>query len=115
MTAATIDAATFRALQDSTGVDFVRELVATFLEELPGMLGELHAALDRGDEETFRRTAHSLKSNSLTFGARALGATARDLEVRAADVVAARDAQPVEALAREYAAAAAALTDLTRG
>ena len=113
MTAATIDAATFRALQDSTGVDFVRELVATFLEELPGMLGELSAALERGDEETFRRTAHSLKSNSLTFGALALAALARELELGGLD--AARQSSVLDPLAAEYARVARALEALCRG
>ena len=48
MTAATIDAATFRALQDSTGADFVRELVSTFLEELPGMSTSMHYPCNYG-------------------------------------------------------------------
>jgi HPt (histidine-containing phosphotransfer) domain-containing protein len=115
MTDALIDRATLAELEHTAGPEFVRELVGTLLVEAPLMLDELRAALVAGNVERFRRAAHSLKSNSLTFGARALGATARDLEVRAADVVAARDAQPLETLAREYAAAAAALTDLTRG
>ena len=115
MTAATIDAATFRALQESTGTDFVRELVATFLEELPGMLGELHAALDRGDEETFRRTAHSLKSNSLTFGAGALAALARDLELSAGPVVRRERPAALDVLAGEERRVGAALRALAHG
>ena len=110
-----IDRSTLEELEQTAGAEFVRELVGTLLVEAPLMLDELRAALAAGNVERFRRAAHSLKSNSLTFGARLLGATARDLEVRAADVVSARDTQPVEALAREYAAAAAALADLTRG
>ena len=113
--ATAIDPIAFAELQASAGADFVRELIDTFLEEAPPMLAELREALAGARAEPFRRAAHSLKSNASTFGAATLAATARDLEVRAADVVSARDTQPVEALAREYAAAAAALADLTRG
>jgi len=115
MTPAVIDRATFDELSHTAGAEFVRELVGTLLVEAPLMLDELRAALDARSVERFRRAAHSLKSNGLTFGALALGAAARDLEVRAADVVAAGDARPVDALARDYAAAAAALTELTSG
>ena len=75
-----IDAATFAELQARAGADFVDELVDTFLEEAPQMLAELRAAqaLGPAGAERFRRAAHSLKSNGLTFGAtRARGEGAR--------------------------------------
>jgi HPt (histidine-containing phosphotransfer) domain-containing protein len=115
MTAPLIDRPTFEELQQTAGADFVVELVATFLTEAPAMLDELRAALGARDVERFRRAAHSLKSNSHTFGALALGALARELEVRAAECVAAGDSQPVDALAESYAAAAAALRKLADG
>ncbi|MEJ8853378.1 Hpt domain-containing protein [Variovorax robiniae] len=77
----TIDPATFAELQEAAGAEFVTELVQTFLQEAPGMLKELRESQAAGDADTFRRAAHSLKSNSLTFGALALGAMARDLEL----------------------------------
>ena len=64
-----IDLATFEELKASAGDDFVTELVGTFLEEAPGMLAELRSAHAAGAAERFRRAAHSLKSNGLTFGA----------------------------------------------
>ena len=78
MTETTIDRATFEALQQTAGAEFVGELVDTFLEEAPPMLQDLRSALAAGDADRFRRAAHSLKSNSNTFGALALGALARD-------------------------------------
>ena len=106
-----IDAATFAELQDTAGADFVGELVGTFLEEAPQMLAELRAALAEGAADRFRRAAHSLKSNSNTFGATQLGQMARDLEL--GGLVA--DAAPVDALEAAYQQAAAALQELTRG
>jgi len=81
MAADTIDMKVFTELQATAGADFVSELVETFLEEVPLMLEALRAALADGDASRFRRTAHSLKTNGLTFGATALSAKARELEL----------------------------------
>ena len=108
-----IDAATFDALKDTTGADFVAELVDTFLAEAPLMLDDLRRGLADADADRFRRAAHSLKSNSYTFGAMALGAMARELEVGGLQRAQADAAPaPVEALAAEYARVAAALKGL---
>ena len=115
MTQETIDAATFKALQEAAGADFVRDLVATFLDdEAPAMMAELETALAAGDAERFRRVAHSLKSNSNTFGAVALGSVARDLELSGLDSVASRP-KPLAPLAAEYERAAAKLREMARG
>jgi HPt (histidine-containing phosphotransfer) domain-containing protein len=115
MTQETIDAAIFKALQEAAGADFVTDLVATFLDdEAPAMMAELESALAAGDAERFRRVAHSLKSNSNTFGAVALGLAARDLELSGLAAAAARP-QPLAALAAEYERAAARLREMARG
>ena len=107
MTEPTLDPATFTELEAAAGADFARGLIATFLEEAPLMLAELRNTLAAGNADAFRRAAHSLKSNSLTFGALALGAMARELETKGMSGTASLDA-----LAGEYARAAAALTAL---
>ena len=110
-----IDPATFAELQGAAGAEFVAELVGTFLEEAPRMLAELREALAERDAERFCRAAHSLKSNSQTFGAAALGALARELELRGQGADPARDAAALDALDAAYAQAAAALAELSRG
>jgi HPt (histidine-containing phosphotransfer) domain-containing protein len=112
MSAPTIDRATFEALKETTGAEFVLELVDTFLQEAPVMLEDLRRALAAKDAEKFRRTAHSLKSNSNTFGALTLGAMARELELTSVSKVSEGGAEPVEALAEEYSRVAAALKAL---
>ena len=82
-----IDAAIFAELKETTGADFVAELVDTFLEDAPKLLAALHEATASGDAGAFRRAAHSLKSNGNTFGAAALAGLARDLEHRGLDAV----------------------------
>ena len=105
MNAALIDHATFQELQANAGADFVAELVGTFAEEAPQILGEMRSALDAGAAERFRRAAHSLKSNSNTFGARHLAEMARALELGGLPA----DAAPVDALAQEFERTLAAL------
>ena len=76
------------------------------------MLNDLRDALAAKDADKFRRTAHSLKSNSNTFGALALGAMARDLELGGMSKVVESSGQPLDALNQEYSRVAAALTEL---
>ena len=76
-----IDKATFEAIKQMSGADFMNELIDAFLEDTPQMIQNMRIALDRNDAESFRRNAHSLKSNAYTFGATELGALARELEL----------------------------------
>jgi HPt (histidine-containing phosphotransfer) domain-containing protein len=115
MTSPTIDHATFDELKDTAGAEFAVELVDTFLAEAPGMLSELRRAFGANDADAFRRTAHSLKSNGNTFGARAFAAMARDLELGGMAPVRAASGKPLDALASEYARVASALTELKHG
>ena len=108
----TIDQKTFAALQDMAGADFVVELIHAFLEEAPVMLASLRTSLEAGDAEKFRRTAHSLKSNSKTFGAEALAAIAKDLELSGLAQVKGRP-DPLAAVNAEYARVSAALKELS--
>lgn len=75
-----IDQATFEELKQMSGADFINELIDAFLEDAPKMLGQMQAALATRDVESFRRNAHSLKSNANTFGAVELAALAKELE-----------------------------------
>jgi HPt (histidine-containing phosphotransfer) domain-containing protein len=110
-----IDGATFAELQETAGADFVAELVDTFLEDAPSLLAELRSARADADADRFRRAAHSLKSNSQTFGASALAALARGLELRGLDTDPARDAAAIDSIDASYARAAAALKSLRHG
>ena len=112
MTDPAIDRTTFDVLKETTGADFALELVDTFLNEAPTMLAELKRALTAQDADSFRRIAHSLKSNSNTFGALALAGIARDLELTGVAKVGERGAHALDAIGAEYARVAAALAGL---
>ena len=79
----TIDITTFNELKQMSGADFINELIDAFLDEAPHMLQNMHTALEKKDVESFRRNAHSLKSNANTFGATGLAALAKELEFMA--------------------------------
>jgi HPt (histidine-containing phosphotransfer) domain-containing protein len=111
MTAA-VDANTFTALRDTTGAEFVAELIDTFLQEAPGMLADLRQSLAAMDVERFRRAAHSLKSNGNTFGALTLGSLAKDLEISGVAQVSARGPQALAGIEGEYQRVAVALAAL---
>jgi HPt (histidine-containing phosphotransfer) domain-containing protein len=107
-----IDRAAFSELQNSAGADFVIELVDAFTEEAPQLLAELRRALAADDAVSFRRAAHSLKSNGLTFGATAFAELARELELGKASALGAPALDRLEAL---FAEASAALRELSNG
>ncbi|WP_282151862.1 Hpt domain-containing protein [Ruegeria atlantica] len=110
MTNGPIDLDIFAELKDATGDEFAAELVNTFLDEAPGMIAELKAAVDASDADGYRRAAHSIKSNANTFGATALAELARKIEL--GDIPATGDLTDAKALEAAFAKAAAALRTL---
>jgi histidine phosphotransfer protein HptB len=75
-----IDTTTFNELKQMSGEDFINELIDAFLEDGPNMINNMQVARQENDIETFRRNAHSLKTNANTFGATQLGTMAKELE-----------------------------------
>ena len=65
------------------GREAVRELVEMFLDDAAAQMATLHGAVERGDAEAARRTAHTLKSSGATFGARPFAELCRELEALA--------------------------------
>ena len=105
MTESAIDEGTFANLLEITGgdMDFVDELVDTYLADGEGQVEALREAAARNAVADLVRPAHSLKSSSLNLGALALGELARSLEeaARGGDVP---DAAPqVETIAVAFA------------
>jgi HPt (histidine-containing phosphotransfer) domain-containing protein len=78
-----IDLTAFEELKQISGAEFITELIDAFLDDAPRMIESMREALAAKDVESFRRNAHSLKSNANTFGATGLGALAKELEFMA--------------------------------
>ncbi len=76
-----IDMDTLNALKESTGEEFFKELIDTFLQDAPNLLQQMREAVAQKDPEAFRRAAHSMKSNAATFGAMDLSTMAKELEI----------------------------------
>lgn len=108
MTESPIDRSVFAELQDAMGSDFVEELVTTFLDETPGILAELQSAAESSAQDTFRRAAHSLKSNADIFGAHELAGLARQMEISGLKPEPAQ----IDILNAEFKRAATTLKDL---
>ena len=76
-----IDKTTFDELKQMSGEDFINELIDTFLEDAPKMIAEIKSGFATNNVDSFRRAAHSMKSNAATFGASALAALTKELEM----------------------------------
>ncbi len=59
---------------------FVKDLIATLLEDGPHQLEAMRQAIEQGDVAALRLAAHSLKANSAQFGAHKLTRLCRELE-----------------------------------
>jgi HPt (histidine-containing phosphotransfer) domain-containing protein len=106
-----IDKATFEELKQMSGEDFINELIDAFLDDGPTMLRNMQAALEVRDVDSFRRNAHSLKTNANTFGATELGSLAGELEFMARENNLSVGNR-LEALNEAFAAAADELTGM---
>jgi HPt (histidine-containing phosphotransfer) domain-containing protein len=82
-----LDEAVLAELRQSTGDDdeFMRELVATYLEEAGAYLDGMTSAAAAGDPAAIVRPAHTLKSSSASIGAMRLSAICRDIEAAGRD------------------------------
>jgi signal transduction histidine kinase/DNA-binding response OmpR family regulator/HPt (histidine-containing phosphotransfer) domain-containing protein len=72
-----------RAMQTPGAPNHLAELIGLYLSGSPKLLGNLRDAAGRGDADTLRMAAHTLKSSSAYLGAATLSAICRELEVGA--------------------------------
>jgi HPt (histidine-containing phosphotransfer) domain-containing protein len=110
-----IDLSVFNELQESTGANFIEELVTTFLEEAPGILAELKNAITTGEQDQFRRAAHSIKSNANVFGAHELAELARQMELSGLGADQQAASRELDALNAAYERSVAGLRGLVDG
>lgn len=80
-----LDMTVYDTLKETAGADFILDLMDTFFEDAYKQMDQMKTALAAQDAETFRRAAHSLKSNAATFGAMELSGLARELEMMGRD------------------------------
>ncbi len=107
-----IDKTTFDELKQMSGDDFINELIDTFLEDAPKMIAEIKSSHAANNAETFRRAAHSMKSNAATFGASQLAALAKELEMLGKENKLSETGDRLKGLEEAYASVRDELTGL---
>ena len=80
-----LDPEALERLLDMVGgdIEFLDELIETYLDDAPTQLRAMRAATEAGDMGELVRPAHSLKTNSANMGAEALAGLCRSLETEA--------------------------------
>jgi HPt (histidine-containing phosphotransfer) domain-containing protein len=109
-----LDRAAFERLRATMGTGFLAELLSTFVEDSHELVGTMRRALQEQDLDSFRRAAHSLKSNAGSFGATTLADLAAALEAQARSGTLEGAAARVERLAGECERAVRALREVER-
>lgn len=69
-----------RSLNPGDGGEFLREIIAIYIEDTPQRIAELETSLAAGDVPTFTRAAHSVKGSSANLGAMTVRSVAEKLE-----------------------------------
>jgi two-component system, sensor histidine kinase and response regulator len=111
----TVNLATLEALREldpAGGMELVKELIRTFLDATPQLVGQIHQALADGDSVSLAKAAHSLKSSAANVGAEILSGGYRELERlgREGRIADARDR--ADRIGEEYARAVSRLRQL---
>jgi HPt (histidine-containing phosphotransfer) domain-containing protein len=103
MSGSVIDKATLDNLVAATDEEFVAELIETFLEDSPELIGQLKKSYNENDPPTFQRAAHTLKSNGASFGAMRLSELAKELEMMGKSGDISQSLEKISAFEDEYA------------
>lgn len=82
---------------------FLKKLVQTYCDEMPARLQRLHTAVETGNAEDLRCSAHALRSSSVNLGAIALAQVCRTLERLGRNGSVAEAAEYLTCLENEYA------------
>ncbi|HUE75366.1 MAG TPA: response regulator, partial [Chloroflexota bacterium] len=93
-------------------INFLMDLIDTFLEEAPMLLAELNYYVKEGDADGVRRVAHSLKSNGTDFGAATFSKLCQELEVVGKSGDIGKAAALADRVAAEFRRVEAALVDI---
>lgn len=88
------------------------ELLDSYLDDSPELIRQMHLGLAAGDIEVVRRAAHSLKSNSASFGGNRMANAARELEMLTKSGTLDGIAPRLAAVEAEYAQLSARLVEL---
>ena len=81
MSAEMINRDTYNNIKEMMGEEYFAELVETFLKDTANLIEGLQRDLKEENIDSFRRNAHSLKSNSASLGAERLSSLGLECEI----------------------------------
>jgi HPt (histidine-containing phosphotransfer) domain-containing protein len=110
-----IDKGAWERMKSMTGPAFLAELIDVFLKDSPELIKRMQGGMAAGDIESVRQAAHSLKSNSASFGADRLAGVARELEMIAKSGTLDGAESKLSAVKAEYAQLLPLLQELKNG
>lgn len=109
-----INPAALTPYREALGTGFIVELIDTFLNSTQEIISALYSAIETHDVPLFTRSAHTLKSNSIIFGAELLSGLSFELEIAGKTAELATLRPKVDQLKVEYAQVCLELADLRR-
>ncbi len=69
-----------KAIETNYGPQVAREVVQIFIADYPGKIAKLKTAIEEGNQERIRFTAHDIKSGTLSMGVTPMSAICEEIE-----------------------------------
>jgi HPt (histidine-containing phosphotransfer) domain-containing protein len=109
-----IDPAALAPYREALGTGFILELIDSFLSSTPEIVSALSSSISANDVTLFTRSAHTLKSNSIIFGAQLLSGLSLELETAGKTVELATLLPKVDRVKLEYEQVCRELVELRK-
>jgi CheY-like chemotaxis protein len=91
-----------KALQKQSGSNLLKKVVTIYLNIATGQIEQIEQAIERGDFQTIKEVAHSMKSSSANLGAEGISALCNNMEKAGQEKNAEVASQLFEQLKKEY-------------
>jgi HPt (histidine-containing phosphotransfer) domain-containing protein len=101
-----------RALEEVTEPSLVRQIFASFLKDGAERIGILKSAMEAGDNELLRKTAHALRGASANVGAMHMAEIAQQLEALGKSSTISGTAALIEEVETEFKRVRAEISEL---
>jgi HPt (histidine-containing phosphotransfer) domain-containing protein len=92
-----------KSIETNYGPQVAREVVQIFIADYPGKIAKLKAAIEQGNNEGIRFTAHDIKSGTLSMGIKPMSTVCEEIEREGAKMSKEKLAELAGQLEKDYA------------
>jgi HPt (histidine-containing phosphotransfer) domain-containing protein len=92
-----------KSIETNYGPQVAREVVQIFIADYPGKIAKLKSAIEEGNQDKIRFTAHDIKSGTLSMGVKPMSTICEEIERDSAKMSKERLQELAQQLEKDYA------------